>query len=115
MTIRDEVFARDQHRCRIPWCLASGGGPSGPLEWSHLKARGMGGKRNRLLDTTANTIVACRRCHTGTRSLHSGHLKWRFLTDRDANGPMAFEWCEKLPKAEANLKLEEADTHADSR
>jgi 5-methylcytosine-specific restriction endonuclease McrA len=96
--VREQVFIRDEHRCRIPWCkcLAS----TGRLEWAHLKARGMGGNPDGSRDTTENTIAACSQCHRGTRSLHSGHLKWAFLTDKGANGAMSFTWCEKRPKAD---------------
>lgn len=95
--VREQVFERDGNRCRIPWCLRLAY-TYAPHELAHLKARGMGGSRFR--DTTANTIEACHDCHQGQRSLHSGHIKWRFLTGQGADGPMAFEWCEKLPTAE---------------
>ncbi len=105
MTVREQVFARDSNRCRI--CTSVIGfavpDPYGwPLEWAHLKARGMGGSKSR--DTTANTICCCVAHHRGRRSLHSGHLKWRFLTDKGADGPMEFCFQERLAKAELGLK-----------
>ncbi len=105
MTVRDQVFTRDEHNCRVcinttielvPYYDA-------PLEWAHLKARGMGGNPTKSRDTTANTICCCAAHHRGRRSLHSGHLKWRFLTDKGADGPMEFCFQERLAKAELGL------------
>lgn len=107
MTVREQVFERDKHQCRI--CVASripalyG---DYPLEWAHLKARGMGGNPDDSRNVTANTIVCCRNHHTGPRSLHSGHVHWQFLSDQGADGPMVFSFCEKLPKAECGVTLE---------
>ncbi len=93
--VREQVYERDLGVCRI--CNVRGD-VSSAEELAHLKARGMGGSR--LLDTTHNTIMACIECHRGPRSLHSGHIKYEFLTDQGADGPMAFTRYEKLPKAE---------------
>lgn len=92
--VRQLVFERDEYRCRIPWCQKRAS------ELAHLKARGMGGMPSR--DTTDNTVAACHDCHQGTRSLHSGHIKWQHLTSAGADGPMAWTYCEKLPKAECS-------------
>ncbi len=104
MTIRETVFQRDDDQCRIPWCHRRT-----MLEWAHLDAKGMGGSP--AADTTANTICACRSCHQGPRSIHSGHLKWRFLTSQGADGPMCWEYYEKRPKADAAEIRTVEDSH----
>ncbi len=90
--VREAVFERDHEVCRI--CDRAWGDP----ELAHLKARGMGGSLSR--DTTKNTVLACEDCHRGPRSLHSGHIKYEFLTTDGADGPMAWTHYERLPKAE---------------
>lgn len=96
--VRAEVFERESHCCRIPWCRTALN-----LEFVHLKAKGMGGNPTMSRTTRQLTICGCNRCHQGVRSLHTGHIKWRFLSDAGADGPMAFEWCERLPKAEMGI------------
>lgn len=100
--LHDRVFARDADCCRMPWCRRFSP-PGYDNELAHLEAKGMGGNPDDSRNTTANTICCCKDCHRGPRSLHSGHLKWRFLTDQGADGPMAFTWCEKLPTAELGV------------
>ncbi len=102
--VRERVFERDGNRCRIPRCRQIVPGWQSDLELAHLKAKGMGGNPSGSRNTTANTICACHDCHQGPRSLHSGHIKYRFLTDKGADGPMAFEMCERLPVAECGLQ-----------
>ena len=99
MTVRERVFERDGRRCRV--CTALGQPSVGTIEWTHLKARGMGGSD--AADTTANTICCCGTHHRGPKSLHSGHLKYKCLTDQGADGPMVFLIYERLPKAELGL------------
>ncbi len=96
--VREAVFARDDWACRI--CVHFYLQQTPATELAHLHARGMGGSRQR--DTTANCIAACRWHHQGPRSLHSGHLKYRCLTDMGADGPMAFWLVDRLPKAEVS-------------
>ena len=68
----------------------------GPLELAHKTGRGMGGRSS--VDTADNTLIVNRWLHrTGTRSMHSGHLKVRPLTDKGTRGPCCFEFYEQLP------------------
>ena len=90
--VRSKVFERDNYCCRI--CQRD----TDVLELAHLKARGMGGSLKR--DTTQNTICCCRTCHRGPRSLHSGHVKHTFLSDKGADGEMEFRVLGYLGKAE---------------
>ena len=92
--VRAMVFERDSH-CRIPWCCSPFYG-----ELAHLKAKGMGGNPAGSRTTTANTARLCREHHQGLRSIHSGHIRWLFLSDKGADGPMAWSLFEALPKAE---------------
>lgn len=99
--LREQVFARDDDRCRIPWCEDV---QPQHLELAHLKARGMGGNPDGSRNVSANCVAACRGCHQGTRSLHSGHIGYEFLEPRKgADGAMAWTFFEKLPKAELGL------------
>lgn len=66
-------------------------------ELAHLRARGMGGNPDLSRDTTRNTVLVKPLLHTGSRSLHSGHLKIRALTEKGADGPLCFEFYEQLP------------------
>ncbi len=104
MTVREKVFQRDGNRCRVCQIVGTTSlALFGILEWAHLKARGMGGNPTKSRDTTENTICCCAEHHRGRRSLHSGHLKWRHLTDKGADGAMEFCFQERLPKAELGL------------
>jgi len=89
--VREAVFARDD-TCRIPWCEGWQ-----VVEMAHLDAKGMGGDPVGARTTTANCICCCPLHHQSARSLHSGHIKYTFLTDKGADGPMAFTFYEKLP------------------
>lgn len=92
-TVRERVFDRDGHRCRlVPGCLAT----ESQLELVHLEDRGMGGNPDGSRDTTANTVCGCREHHRGARSVHSGHLQWRFLSKDGADGKMVFEFYESI-------------------
>ncbi len=102
MTVREQVFDRDG-RCRICKTLGFEKDLDNRHEHAHLKARGMGGNPDDSRNTIQNTIRSCWGHHQGRRSLHSGHVKWRHLTADGAEGPMAFEVCERLPKAECGL------------
>lgn len=104
-TVRDEVMERDGEMCRVVRLLIQFGVLPGSyivsvpplLELAHIDARGMGGNPDLSRDTAENTIMAAHQFHRGTRSLHSGHLKVRALTNRGMNGPVCFEFYEKLP------------------
>lgn len=90
--VRADVFDRDDYSCRlVPNCGAAGVN----LQLVHLEAKGMGGDHG-TRTTTANCVVGCFAHHQGHRSLHSGHIKYRFLTDRGADGPMVFEYHEAI-------------------
>lgn len=104
MQARDETFERDGQTCRICQVVPMRKPDPFPLEWAHLEAKGMGGNPDDSRNTAANTICCCRTHHTGRRSLHSGHIKWRFLTEDGANGAMAFAFCERLAKAECGVR-----------
>lgn len=91
--VRESVFDRDGYRCRIPWCEEPA------TEWAHLQARGMGGSVDR--DTTMNTVACCAGHHRGTRSLHSGHIKYEFLSARGADGPIAWKFHEEIGRFQA--------------
>ena len=88
--VRETVWARDGG-CRVFGCLSWNA-----LEMAHLKAKGMGGDRG-IRTTTRNCAMVCHEHHQGTRSLHSGHIKWRALSNKGADGPLCFEFYEKLP------------------
>lgn len=94
------VKLRDWTGCRIRRALSDFGFTYLPFdkpELAHLRARGMGGNPDLSRDTTQNTILAVQSLHTGKRSLHSGHLKIRALTEKGADGPCCFEFYEQLP------------------
>lgn len=96
--VRDRVMERDRFDCRVPdCCCAQDEGIQGVAELAHIRGRGMGGNKDLSRDTTANTIACCQYHHTGSRSLHSGHVKIRPLTEKGADGPLCFEFYEKLP------------------
>lgn len=87
--VRESVFDREQYRCRIPWCEETA------YEMAHLADKGMGGDHG-LRTTTANCVAVCTGHHRGTRSLHSGHLKFEFLSSRGADGPIRFSYDEQI-------------------
>lgn len=102
--LREQVFARDEHLCRICFVTAPERSRYGFLELAHLKARGMGGNPDGSRNTSANTACICSDHHRGTRSLHSGHIGYEFLEpEKGADGAMAWTFFEKLPKAELGL------------
>ena len=83
--VRESVFDREQYRCRIPWCEKPA------TEMAHLRARSLGGP-----DTTGNCVAVCAGHHQGTRSLHSGHLKYEFLSSKGADGAMRWMFDEEI-------------------
>ena len=91
--VRESVFDREQYRCRIPWC------DEPATEMAHLRARSLGGP-----DSTKNCIAACTDHHQGTRSLHSGHLKYEFLSERGADGPMTWKFQEEIGRFRGNVE-----------
>jgi hypothetical protein len=101
--VREAVFERDGEMCRIPHCMTHKAKLHAPffgvLELAHIDARGMGGNPDLTRDTTANTICCCAGHHQrfGKESLHSGYIKVRALTDKGADGPLCFEFYERLP------------------
>lgn len=99
--VREAVMARDRFECRLTVLLRRmlcfDVAYRRPLELAHIDARGMGGNPDLSRDTTENTISVFDRVHQGAFSMHSGHVKVRPLTDKGANGPLCFEFYEKLP------------------
>jgi hypothetical protein len=78
------VRKRDSHRSRWP------GDDGQPLEVAHLTHKGIGGDMNTERSIPALMILVSRDVHQGPRSLTSGDLRIVFLTDEQANGPVAF-------------------------
>jgi len=81
-----KVRARD-HGCRWPGCECRGLRLT--TEVSHIDDKGMGGD-HALRSGTDNMVELCVERHRGTTSLHSGDLRIDKLTDRGADGPLAF-------------------------
>lgn len=101
--VRAQVMEREDGRCRVTALLHHFGfcwmvyGVC-DLHLAHLDGRGMGGNKDGSRDTTANTIAIKGQLHNGwSRSMHTGHLKIRPLTDRGADGPCCVEFYEQLP------------------
>ena len=57
-------------------------------EVAHLTAKGMGGDPLTIRSKAHLMIRVC--CHQGPGSLHSGDRKVLFLTEKKADGPLAF-------------------------
>jgi hypothetical protein len=96
--VRELVLDADEG-CRIAQALNEFGFRFvrfAPLELAHKTGRGMGGRAS--TDTADNTLIVNRWLHRhGSKSMHSGHIKVRPLTDKGTRGPCCFEFYEKLP------------------
>ncbi len=79
-----KVRIRDgAHYCRlVPRCEFD------KHETAHLKAKGMGGDHG-TRSIAALMVRSCWYHHQGPWSLHSYDLRVEFLTDQEANGPIA--------------------------
>ena len=84
-----EVRERDR-KCRFPLCAC--GRFRLRLEVSHQKHRGMGGNPSMDRTTPESMILVCSARHKENRvSLDRGTLRWRALSDRGAEGPVAWD------------------------
>jgi hypothetical protein len=82
-----EAKILDHHRCQRPGCIVQG---VGRVESAHLDGKGMGGDHGARSDSPACFVTTCSDCHQGPRSLHSTHLLVVPLSDRGADGPLAW-------------------------
>lgn len=58
--LREEVFTRDEYRCRWPGCSVTRdywGNPPAGLQLAHLTHRGMGGSK--VANTSENCVTLC--------------------------------------------------------
>ena len=88
--VKAEVTRRDgQKVCRLdPNCLHVKVGIG--VEGVHLDDKGMGGDHG--VRTQRHLMIrGCAIHHRGAKSLHSGDLKVRYLTDKGTDGPIALE------------------------
>lgn len=96
--VKAEVARRDgQKTCRLdPDCPHVKVGIR--VEGVHLDDKGMGGDHG--VRTVRNRMLrGCFIHHQGAKSLHSGHLRVKFLTDKGTDGPIAL----LRPKVEITL------------
>lgn len=86
--VKAEVARRDgQKVCRLdPNCPHVKAGVR--VEGVHLDSKGMGGDKG-VRTTPELMLRGCYIHHQGAKSIHSGHLRVQFLTDKKANGPIA--------------------------
>lgn len=87
-SVKAEVTARDGAKaCRLdPACPYIRTGWS--AEGVHLDDKGFGGDHG--VRTTRDLMLrGCKPHHQGPRSLHSGHLRVKYLTAKKADGPIA--------------------------
>lgn len=83
------VRQRDQH-CRFPLCGCNQFRLR--LEVSHQRHRGMAGNPRGDRSVPALMILVCAARHRENRiALDRGTLRWRALTDRGADGPIAWD------------------------
>lgn len=86
--VKAEVTRRDgQKVCRLnPDCPHVKVGVR--VEGVHLDSKGLAGDHG-VRTKTELMVRGCFICHQGVRSIHSGHLRVKFLTNKKANGPIA--------------------------
>lgn len=88
--VKDAITLRDGRRvCRLdPDCPHVKKGIR--VEGVHLDSKGMAGDHGVRTEVPL-MLRGCFIHHQGVRSLHSGDLRVKFLTDAKANGPIALE------------------------
>lgn len=90
---RDEKMLtrrRDGYRCRFPICGCRALGLR--IEAAHGRHKGMGGDPKGHRSKTDDLIMLCVHRHqTGDISIHKGTLRWRYLTGKKADGPIAWD------------------------
>jgi len=88
--IMQRVRRRDGYRCRMPLCGCHRFGVK--VEVSHARHRGMGGNPAGDRTTSAGLVTVCRARHRELSiSIDRGTLRWRPLTSRGADGPIAWD------------------------
>jgi hypothetical protein len=81
---------RRDRRCRFPLCPCAGYGLA--LEVSHLVHKGMGGDPTGERSQPEGMVLLCHWRHKESRwSIDKGTLRWRPLTDRGADGLIAWD------------------------
>lgn len=88
LSTKTQLRVRDGIGCRWPGCEYWKHGVI--VEGAHLIDKGMGGDPKQLRTQVELMIRLCKIHHQGPCSLHSGHRRIDFLTDRKADGPCAF-------------------------
>ncbi len=85
--VKAELTVRDgQRACRLdPACPNV---KAWPIEGVHLDDKGFGGDHG-IRTTRDRMLRGCSLHHRGPRSLHSGHLRVAYLTDKGTDGPIA--------------------------
>lgn len=86
MLAKTDAKVRDFFRCQFPGCGVSG---RHNVEAAHLEDSGMGGRFS-VSNHRRCFITLCRDHHQGRRSLHTGYIDVRPLSEDAGDGPLGW-------------------------
>lgn len=87
---KDKVRVRDRRRCRFPRCGCKRFNLA--LHVSHQHHKGMGGNPAGDRSTTDQMVLVCSARHRENEfAIDRGTIRWRALTDKGADGPIAWD------------------------